>query len=65
VNLDKEVNISDAILIARIAAEDTTLKVSDDGIANANIDGKDGVSADDVTLILKFLAGIIQKDALK
>ncbi|MBR5370993.1 MAG: glycoside hydrolase family 9 protein [Oscillospiraceae bacterium] len=65
VNLDKQITVSDAILIARIAAEDSTVKVADKGMANASVDGKDGVTVDDVTQILKFLAGIIlEKDLL-
>jgi endo-1,4-beta-xylanase len=58
VNLDEQVTISDAILIARIVAEDTTLTVSDKGREMADLDGKDGITSDDLTALLKQLAGI-------
>lgn len=58
VNQDDKVTISDAILIARIVAEDTTLKVSDKGRKMADVDGKDGITSDDLTLVLKQLAGL-------
>ena len=65
VNLDKQITVADAILIARIAAEDTAVKVTEQGMVNASVDGKDGVTSDDVAQILKVLAGIITKDELK
>ncbi len=50
--------IADAILINRIAAEDT-VTVTDAGMVNADTD-KDGViSVNDSTLLLQYLAGLI------
>ena len=59
VNEDKKVTVGDAILLARIVAEDNTAKVSAQGKVNGDLDGKAGLSADDVTVLLKYLAGII------
>ena len=59
VNGDGKINISDAVLIARINAEDSTVQLSDYSAvaADANQDGN--VDADDLTDILRYLAGLI------
>jgi hypothetical protein len=58
VNCDGTVTVSDAILLARIVAEDTAAKVSDIGLLNAELDGVSGLSADDTVLLLKQIAGL-------
>jgi hypothetical protein len=64
-NTDGSVNVSDAVLIARVAAEDTTAKITDDGLANADVAGNgNGIDSEDVTLLLKFLAGLAKESDL-
>ena len=65
VNGDAKITVSDAILLARVAAEDKEATITSEGKANGDCDGKDGISVDDVTMILKFLAGLITKNDLK
>lgn len=59
VNGDNKINVSDAVLIARINAEDSTVQISDFGAvaADANQDGH--VDSDDLTDMLRYLAGLI------
>ena len=65
VNVDSKITVSDAILLARVAAEDKEATITSEGKANGDCDGQDGISVDDVTQILKFLAGLITKSDLK
>ncbi len=58
VNCDGDVKINDVILLNRMIAEDTTATISEQGIINADCDGKDGVNSDDAIAILKMLAGL-------
>ena len=58
VNEDSKVTVADAILLARIVAEDGTAKVSDQGKLNGDVDGESGLSPNDTTLVLKYIAGI-------
>ena len=59
-NLDGIVTVSDAVLLARVAAEDVSAKITDEGRANGDCDGVEGISSDDVIMVLKYVAGIIQ-----
>ena len=65
VNGDSKVTVSDAILLARVAAEDKSANVTAQGLRNGDVDGKAGISADDVTQLVKFLAGLIDASDLK
>jgi len=58
VDQDGAVKISDAIMLARYTAEDTTIAVTDAGVAVAdvNFDGK--INAADSTALLRKLAGL-------
>ena len=58
VDCNGEVNIADAILLARFNAEDTDIFVTTQGKINAEVDGKAGIDAMDLTVILEYLAGI-------
>lgn len=60
VNCSGDVNISDAILLARIAAEDTTAEISEIGKTNGDLNGSGSIDSDDLTIVLKFLAGLVQ-----
>ena len=57
-NCDKKVTVSDAVLLSRIVAEDSTAKITDEGKANAECSGNGVLDTDDVTAILKHLAGL-------
>ena len=59
VNNDNQVTVSDAIMLARIVAEDATVKITDQGKANAELDGEEGLTAADTTILLKMLAGLV------
>ena len=57
-NGDGNVTVSDAILLARILAEDTTVSVTPEGMKNADVNNSGSPDQDDLTLILKQIAGI-------
>lgn len=60
VNRDGRVTVADAVMLARIVAEDKTVSVGEQGLINAELDGTAGLSAADVTLLLKYLAKIVE-----
>jgi hypothetical protein len=64
VNLDKTVDVSDAVLLARFLAEDNEVEVSTQGKLNADVDASGQPDQPDVTKILKFVARLIDYDAL-
>lgn len=53
------VELADAILLARLNAEDMTVEVSTQGKVNANCDRNNTVDATDLTMVLQFLAKLI------
>jgi len=57
-NGDGSLTVSDAILLARIIAEDTTVSVTEEGMKNADMNGSGAPDHEDLTLILKKIAGI-------
>ena len=63
VNNDKKVTVADAVLLARVNAEDKTADVSAQGMKNADVNADGSVNADDTTELLKFLAGIIELES--
>ena len=60
INGDNEVTVSDAILLARIIAEDTTVSVSAEGLENADVNMSGAPDQEDLTMILKKIAGIAE-----
>ena len=54
-----DINVADAVLLARFCAEDKDVTVSAQGKVNADIDGKTGVTSDDLARLLEFIAGIV------
>lgn len=54
-----EVDISDVILVSRVAAEDTSVALTVYGVANADVDGKTGISAGDAAMILRYIAKLL------
>ncbi len=61
VNCNDNVDVSDAVLLARYLGEDTDAAVSAQGKLNADCDGNSGLTADDVIMILKYVAKIIDE----
>ena len=62
VNCDSLVKIDDVILLNRVIAEDTTVTVSDQGLANGECSAPAGLTGDDAVAILMLIAGMV--DAL-
>ncbi|MBQ5339390.1 MAG: endo-1,4-beta-xylanase [Oscillospiraceae bacterium] len=60
VNLDGDVDVSDAVLLARYVAEDSGANIQAQGKINADVDGVTGLTGDDVIQILKYIAKIIK-----
>lgn len=59
VNCDKQVDVADAVLLARLLAQDANAAVSAQGKENADCDGRSGLSSGDTIMILKYAAKII------
>lgn len=57
-NMDGKINISDAILTARVVAEDTTAAVSQLGLRLMDMNGDGFKDSADLTMLLKQIAGI-------
>ncbi len=57
VNCDGFVKISDVILLNRFLAEDDTVTISTQGLANADMNASGVLDSDDATRILSMLAG--------
>ena len=55
------VDILDAVLLARVAAEDTNCGITDQGKMNADVTRDGAVKTDDLTKLLKFLASLISE----
>ena len=58
VDVSGDVNVADAVLLARFLAEDTGAAVSAHGKLNANVSGDADITSDDLSGILEYLAGI-------
>ena len=55
VNCDGNVSISDAVLLARLVAEDTAVTVTEQGMENADLNGDGELTSDDTTQLLKLI----------
>ncbi len=64
VNCDKNVDVSDAVLICRYSAEDQTAKITAEGKVNGDVNGDTAVDTKDALKILKFIAKIITEEQL-
>lgn len=60
VNEDGIVSVGDAVLLSRIAAEDSTAEVSAAGIANADVTNDGVVDMDDLIILLKYIVKLIE-----
>lgn len=56
VNLDCAVDVSDAVLVSRFAAEDRTAVITDQGRENADVTHDGNVDAQDCAKLLQFIA---------
>lgn len=56
-----DVDVADAVLLARYCVEDKDAAMSDQGLANADVDKDGKPTTDDVTLIVKYAAKLIEK----
>ncbi len=61
---NKQVDVLDAVLLARVAAEDTKCGITEQGKINADVTHDGTVKTNDLTKLLKFLAGLITKNDL-
>lgn len=58
VNCDGGISVSDAVLLARMTAEDKTVNISEQGRQNADANGDGTTDSFDTAAILRHLAGI-------
>ncbi|MBR5370841.1 MAG: dockerin type I repeat-containing protein [Oscillospiraceae bacterium] len=58
VNNDGKVTVSDAVLLSRVLAEDTSATLTEQGKENADVNNDGNLTPEDNTKILKSLAGL-------
>ena len=58
------VDISDVILISRVAAEDKAVSLTTAGKFNSDVDGNTKITSADATKILRFIAKLIKEEEL-
>ena len=63
-NEDGQVDVSDAVLLARLIAEDPAAVIKEQGLLNANVAGGASINSDCVIKILKYIAKIITAEEL-
>ena len=63
-NEDKQVDVSDAVLVARFAAEDSEAVISAQGKLNADVTGDQNINGDDTIKILRAIAKLITLEEL-
>ena len=63
-NCDKVIDISDAVLVARFAAEDSEAELTAEGKRNADVSHNGNVDSEDTILILKCISKIITESDL-
>lgn len=59
VNCDKEIDVSDAVLLSRLIAEDADATVTEEGMINADVSHSSSIESDDTILILRYISKII------
>lgn len=60
VNNSGKVDVADAVLLARLCAEDSGANVSKIGKLNADVNKNGSPDAEDVVVILQYIAKIIE-----
>lgn len=63
-NLDSEIDVSDAVLVARFAAEDPKAEITAQGKINADVNGNGNVDSEDTLKILRAIAKLISAEEL-
>lgn len=63
-NCSTIVDVSDAVLICRYAAEDKTATITAQGLKNADCDGVAGVTSADALRVLRYIAGFVTADQM-
>ena len=63
-NEDKQVDVSDVVLVARFAAEDSEAVISAQGKLNADVTGDQNINGDDTIKILRAIAKLITLEEL-
>ena len=58
VNNDGTITVADAVLLARVLAEDTSAKITEQGERNADANADNDITPEDNTAILRHLAGL-------
>ncbi|MBP0967158.1 MAG: 1,4-beta-glucanase [Oscillospiraceae bacterium] len=58
-NCDGEIDVSDAVLVARFAAEDKTVQITAEGKQNADVSHNGNIDADDTLQILRYISKLI------
>lgn len=58
-NCDDTIDVRDAVLLARYAANDPDAEITEDGLENADCDRNGTVNTDDLTYILKKIANLL------
>lgn len=64
VNCDKSVDVADAVLLARMVAEDSTAMITAQGKLNADCKKNENLESDDVVRILQYIARLIDYSVL-
>lgn len=59
VNCDKTVDVTDAVQLARMIAEDPEVLISAQGKRNADCDADGKLTSDDVITLLQYIAKLI------
>ena len=54
----KRVTVADAIVVARVKAEDKDVKITSQGKKNADLNGNGKIDDEDLTILLQYLAGL-------
>lgn len=55
VNTDRQIDVSDGVLLARYCIEDKTVRIKDEGVENADVDEDGYVNGDDITYLLRMI----------
>lgn len=63
-NLDESVDVADAVLLARFAAEDASASITAQGKINADVTGDSNLDSNDMVKILRAIANLITMDQL-
>lgn len=64
-NVSGSIDVADAVLIARYCAGDTAARLTDQGIANADVNHNGNVDPEDVAKILQYVAKLISYSDLE